>query len=518
MLALALALAAGRLAAGWQGALADTATLQIFAPEAAMEEQARAALNVLRTTPGVRSVRMIDVAEQERLLEPWLGPDVAADSLPLPLMIEVATDRARLNVAGLEVRLAAEAPGAVFDDHAAWRQPLVAAAVRLRLFALGCLGLLGLALAGVLGLAARAAVAANGQVIRTLRLVGARDGYIARAFTRRPTRQAAAGALVGTALGTALLAALPRASEQGFFLVGIGLVGWHWLAPLAIPPAAAAIAWLAARRATRRGLGAGADVLLLRSLVFDALLYALMAVMGVLCAPLAIWSVDGAYWVVKTYCRLAFAMLRGICGLRVEIRGPVPTGEVIVCAKHQSFLDIMMLAHALPRPKFVMKKELRWAPILGLYALRIGSTPVARGARSKAMQDMVAHAGQRAREPRQLVIYPQGTRVMPGARRPFKIGAGVLYERLGDPCVPAATNTGVFWARRSPYRRPGTAVVEFFEPIEPGLPVPAFMARIEAVIETNSDRLMREAGFRFPDDRSGPPATGDPRYSGLPER
>jgi 1-acyl-sn-glycerol-3-phosphate acyltransferase len=234
---------------------------------------------------------------------------------------------------------------------------------------------------------------------------------------------------------------------------------------------------------------------LLRSLLFDAALYALMGVMGILCAPLALWSVDGAYWVMKTYCRLVFAMLRGICGLQVEIRGPVPAGEVIVCAKHQSFLDIMMLVHALPRPKFIMKKELRWAPILGLYALRIGSTPVARGARSKAMKDMVAHAERSAREPRQLVIYPQGTRVMPGARLPFKIGAGVLYERLGNPCVPAATNAGVFWARRSPYRRPGTAVVEFFPPIGPGLAVPEFMARIEEVIETNSDRLMCEAGF-----------------------
>jgi 1-acyl-sn-glycerol-3-phosphate acyltransferase len=245
--------------------------------------------------------------------------------------------------------------------------------------------------------------------------------------------------------------------------------------------------------------------MLLRSLLFDALLYALMAVMGIVCAPLALWSVDGAYWVVKTYCRLVFPMLRAICGLRVEVRGTVPTGEVIVCAKHQSFLDIMIMAHALPRPKFVMKKQLRWAPILGLYALRIGSTPVTRGARSKAMQEMVAHAGRSGREPRQLVIYPQGTRVLPGARLPYKIGAGVLYERLGEPCVPAATNAGVFWARRSHYRRPGLAVVEFLEPIPPGLPIAEFMARVEAVVEENSDRLMREAGFEAPADRFARP-------------
>lgn len=235
-------------------------------------------------------------------------------------------------------------------------------------------------------------------------------------------------------------------------------------------------------------------MLLLRSLLFDAVLYLLMGVMGILGAPLALWSVDGAYAVCRAYCGAVLFCLRVICGLRVEVRGEVPKGEVLVGSKHQSFLDILILFRALPRAKFIMKKELRWAPILGLYALRIGSTPVNRGDRSKAMKAMVAHAGE-AREPRQLVIYPQGTRVAPGARLPYKVGAGVLYERMGVTCVPAATNAGVFWGRRSPYRRPGLAVVEFLAPIAPGLPVAEFMPRLEAMVEEASDRLMREAGF-----------------------
>lgn len=243
-------------------------------------------------------------------------------------------------------------------------------------------------------------------------------------------------------------------------------------------------------------------MLLIRSLVMDFLMYLTMLVMGILCAPMALWSVDGAYVAIKAYCRTVFWLLRVICGLRVEIRGEIPQGDVIICSKHQSFLDIMMLAEALPRAKFIMKKELRWAPVLGLYALRIGSTPVARGKKSKAMKDMVAHAGGTSAEPRQLVIYPQGTRVLPGATLPYKIGAGVLYDRIGAPCVPAATNVGVFWARRSRYRHPGLAVLEFLDPIPPGLPVPDFMARMEAVVEENSDRLMREAGFD-PGSRSG---------------
>lgn len=236
-------------------------------------------------------------------------------------------------------------------------------------------------------------------------------------------------------------------------------------------------------------------VVLIRSVIFDALMYALMLVMGIACAPMALWSRGGAYAAIKAYCAAVFWLLRVICGLRVEVRGEVPQGAVVVCSKHQSFLDIMMLSRHLPEVQFVMKRELRWAPVLGLYALRIGSTPVARGRRGAGMKAMVAGAVREGGAVGQLVIYPQGTRVLPGARPPYKIGAGVLYERLGRDCVPAATNAGVFWARRSAYRHPGTAVLEFLEPIPAGLPIEVFMTRMQAVVEENSDRLMREAGF-----------------------
>ena len=233
---------------------------------------------------------------------------------------------------------------------------------------------------------------------------------------------------------------------------------------------------------------------LLRSLVFEILVYLTMAVLGILGAPFALFSVNGAYAVCRVYARVIFFFLRLIVGIRVEVRGVVPRGEVLVAAKHQSFLDILIIYEALPRAKFVMKKELRWAPFIGLYALRIGSTPVARGDRSKAMKAMVEHAG-RTTEPRQLVIYPQGTRVAPGARPPFKVGAGVLYQRTGEPCVPAATNAGVFWGRRTLIKRPGLAVVEFLPEIPAGLPLPEFMAQMENAVEATSDALMREAGF-----------------------
>lgn len=253
-LALALALAAGRLADHWQGDLADTATLQILADAADMEAQARAALEVLRTTPGVEEVRMIDLSEQRALLEPWLGTGVTLDNLDLPLMIEVHVDRATLNRQGLELRLAAEVPGAIYDDHTTWRAPLVLTAGRLKLFALASLGLIAVVFAAMLGLAANAAIAASGTAIQTLRLVGARDSYITGAFVRRFSRTAFWGAVAGTAAALGLIALLPPASEPGFFLVGIGLSGWGWGAALLLPLGAAIVAWAATRGAIRRQL------------------------------------------------------------------------------------------------------------------------------------------------------------------------------------------------------------------------------------------------------------------------
>ncbi len=234
---------------------------------------------------------------------------------------------------------------------------------------------------------------------------------------------------------------------------------------------------------------------LLRSILFDLILYLSMLVLGIIFAPAALWSRDGAYRGIKVYCRWIFFVLRVLCGIRVEIRGTIPLDEVIVCSKHQSFLDIMMHAYYLPRVKFIMKNELKWAPVIGAYAMRIGSAPVRRGQKSAAMKSMVDKVSAESGDKGQLVIYPQGTRVLPGAHLTYKIGAGVLYSRSGLPCVPAATNVGVLWARRSWYRRSGLAVVEYLPVIPAGLPIEEFMAKIEPIVEENSNRLMREAGF-----------------------
>ena len=252
--ALALSLATGRLADRWSDELARASTLRISAPMDQRAAQTEAALRLLQTTPGVASARALDEAEQRALLEPWFGPDLPIETLPIPQLIEVIESPEGFDPAGLRLRLAAEVPGAVLDDHTRWRRPLVNAADRLRLLGWVSIVLIGATTAAMITLAAQAALAANAQVIAVLRLVGARDAFIARAFVRRFTLRALGGAAVGTALGMLAVLLLPSAQAEAGFLTGLGFQGWHWIWPLAIPPLGAAVAFAATHHAAHRTL------------------------------------------------------------------------------------------------------------------------------------------------------------------------------------------------------------------------------------------------------------------------
>lgn len=247
--ALALSLASGRLADRWADALTNTATIRISAPADQVAAQTRAVIGLLSTTPGVAEPRALSEAEQRALLEPWFGPDLPVESLSLPQLIEFTEVDGGYDAQGLRLRLQAEAPGAVLDDHTRWRKPLTVAAERLRLLGLISLLLIAGATAAMITLAAHAALAANAQVIRVLRLVGAKDQFIAGAFVRRFTLRAAMGALIGTGFGVLGIFILPSADAAGGFLTGLGFQGMGWFAPLALPAIAALVAWVATRAA-----------------------------------------------------------------------------------------------------------------------------------------------------------------------------------------------------------------------------------------------------------------------------
>lgn len=230
-----------------------------------------------------------------------------------------------------------------------------------------------------------------------------------------------------------------------------------------------------------------------RSLLFNISIYVMMLVYSVLFFIPALLNRDWAYKACHAWCIYVRWALRWMVGLETEIRGTPPTDPVVVAGKHQSFLDIILIFSAVPRGKFIMKRELMYAPMIGQYGLRLGCIPVNRGKRGAAIEKMKRDVEKGRAEPGQLIIYPQGTRVAPGDKRPYKVGTHILYEQLEQACVPVAANVGHFWPKRGVLRKPGVAVVEFLEPIPAGLPVKEFMQVLEERIETRSDALSEEA-------------------------
>jgi len=252
--ALALSMASGQLAERWSQTLAQTATLRISTPPGEIADQTATVLEVLRTTPGIASTRVLESDEQRALLEPWFGPDLPVEALALPRLIEIIEAPEGFDAVGLRLRLAAEAPGAVLDDHTHWRRPLVQAAGGLRMLAVLSVVLIAGTMAAMIALAASASLAANAQVIRVLRLVGAQDRFIARAFVRRFALRGFLGAALGTALALAGILLLPAAQEAGGFFSELGFHDSGWLVPLVIPPLAGLVAWAATQATALRVL------------------------------------------------------------------------------------------------------------------------------------------------------------------------------------------------------------------------------------------------------------------------
>ena len=241
----------------------------------------------------------------------------------------------------------------------------------------------------------------------------------------------------------------------------------------------------------------------LRPLFFNIAFFTVTALLGIIGLPVL---AAPRRWVMRfgrLWARAVLALLKAIVGLDGEIRGldHLPRGACIIAMKHQSAWDTLILPVVLGDPAVVLKRELLCVPFYGWYAARAGSIAIDRGGGAPALRGMVAAARQAAEEGRPVVIFPEGTRTAPGRRLAYQPGVAALYQALGLPLVPAAVNSGLFWGRRSFVKRPGRILLQFLEPIPPGLSRRVVMAKLEEQIEEATAALEREALTQAGDKR-----------------
>jgi len=182
-----------------------------------------------------------------------------------------------------------------------------------------------------------------------------------------------------------------------------------------------------------------------------------------------------------------------VVGIDYKLEGTenIPKGSCLIASKHQSAYETCILNVLFGNPAIVLKKELTYVPIWGWYAKASGLIPIDRKAGMKALSVMTRAARAAKEAGRKIVIFPQGTRVRPGLRKPYKVGVAALYQDLDLPVVPMALNSGLFWPKGQFLKKPGTVTIRFLPPIQPGLSRSAFLRELQDKLETASDDLAR---------------------------
>jgi len=233
----------------------------------------------------------------------------------------------------------------------------------------------------------------------------------------------------------------------------------------------------------------------LRSLVFNVLFYLNFLLWVVIALPTFLMPRAAMLRVADWWARSNILLMRVVCNIRVEFRGveKIPKGPLLVASKHQSMWETISLLRFFEAPFFALKRELRFIPIFGLFLIKTNMIAIDRRAGGRALIAMARRAREEVLRGRQFVIFPEGTRRPVGAPPQYKSGVGLIYTDCGVPCLPVALNSGLFWPRRTFLRYPGTLVVEFLDPLPPGLPRKDFIARIMASIEGATGRLVEAA-------------------------
>lgn len=232
----------------------------------------------------------------------------------------------------------------------------------------------------------------------------------------------------------------------------------------------------------------------IRALAFNILFYGWTFLFLSACVPLWLAPTSWQRRVPPVWLGVTYVIEKYVLGLDYRVIGAenLPPAPYIVAMKHQSAWETMKLYALFGNPAIVLKRELMDLPLWGRYARAMDMVPIDRSKGSEAVKYMVESAKQIIPDKRPLVVFPQGTRVAVGTKRPYKFGIMKLYEALNVPIVPVAINAGLFWPRNGFWKKPGVITVKIMPPIPAGGDVNDVFARIQTIIETESDALARD--------------------------
>jgi 1-acyl-sn-glycerol-3-phosphate acyltransferase len=191
------------------------------------------------------------------------------------------------------------------------------------------------------------------------------------------------------------------------------------------------------------------------------------------------------YRIVTSWSHLILALARAVCGIRYRVRGELPAGgPYIVMAKHQSAWETLAFQVFFPPQVHVLKRWLLWLPFFGWGLATLSPITVERAPGARMLRRLLNQGRTRLNEGFWVVIFPEGTRVAPGARGDYQGGGAWLACRTGIPVLPVAHNAGELWPKNGFLKHPGTITVCIGAPIRPAQDdTAALLGEVEAWIE-----------------------------------
>ncbi|MGB2833771.1 MAG: lysophospholipid acyltransferase family protein [Methylotenera sp.] len=227
-------------------------------------------------------------------------------------------------------------------------------------------------------------------------------------------------------------------------------------------------------------------VLFLRALLFMLgmlIITPIFALLVILMFPLKniTRSRVSSYWA-----HWALAWLKLTCNLGFEVRGRenIPDHPSIILCKHQSAWETIALQVIFPPQIWVLKRELLLIPFMGWAWIALSAIPINRGGGREALKQLVKHGKDRLARGLWVVIFPEGTRVAPGARGKYHIGGAWLASHTQSTVVPVAHNAGLFWRKNAFIKQAGTITLSIGKPIETaGLKADEVNRQVETWIE-----------------------------------
>ncbi len=212
-------------------------------------------------------------------------------------------------------------------------------------------------------------------------------------------------------------------------------------------------------------------MIFLRSLAFNLVMFGAGTLLSLYGNLLKLFRPDRLLALGQLWARLTLGALAPLCGIRIAIvdQKYLPDGgPALIAAQHQSAFDTLVWLTLLPRPAYVLKRELLGLPLMGALLLPSGFIAVDRAGGAAAMRKMLADCRTAIAEGRQIVIFPEGTRVPPGERATLQPGIAALAKTLNLPVIAAATDSGRFWGRHAFRKRPGELHIRIHPPLPAG--------------------------------------------------